>query len=87
MLSNIKLADAWHVYKDLQTISPKSCFSHTSAYIRIMLMQAGQPLQLIGDFLGHKSLEMTKRYAHLSQEEGCSVVEILDGLLQNVKNL
>ena len=38
---------------------------HTAASY---MAQAGVPLYTIGEILGHKSLEMTKRYAHLSTE-------------------
>jgi len=39
------------------------------------LAMHGATLLEIADVLGHKSLEMTKRYAHLSSKHKCSVVE------------
>ncbi len=32
------------------------------------LVQAGVPLHTVGEFLGHSSLAVTKRYAHLAPE-------------------
>lgn len=42
------------------------------------LVQAGQALPVVGDLLGHKSIDMTKRYAHLAPEQGITAVLILD---------
>ena len=42
------------------------------------LVQAGQPLALVGELLGHKSLEMTQRYAHLAPEQGVSAVRCIE---------
>lgn len=38
---------------------------HTNA---VRLKQAGVPLEDIKDFLGHKDVEMTQIYAHVSPE-------------------
>ncbi len=42
------------------------------------LVQAGQPLALVGNLLGHRSLEMTMRYAHLAPEQGISAVRCIE---------
>jgi site-specific recombinase XerD len=39
---------------------------------------SGASLIEIADVLGHKSLEMVKRYAHLSEEHSASVVETMN---------
>ena len=42
------------------------------------LAMSGASLIEIADILGHKSLEMVKRYAHLSEEHSASVVETMN---------
>lgn len=42
------------------------------------LVQGGHPLTLVGDLLGHKSIQMTKRYAHLAPAQGLAAVLTLD---------
>ena len=39
------------------------------------LAMSGASLLEIADILGHKSLEMVKRYAHLSEDHSVAVVE------------
>ena len=41
------------------------------------LVMRGQPLKAVQEFLGHASMEMTMRYAHLSPEVGKAAVEAL----------
>ncbi len=40
---------------------------------------AGVPLATVSKLLGHKSLSMTMRYAHLSPKHMLSAVRVLDG--------
>jgi integrase len=42
------------------------------------LVRAGVPLVAVGRLLGHKSIEMTMRYAHLAIEDLDDVVSVLD---------
>lgn len=39
----------------------------------------GVPLKAIQELLGHTTIDMTMRYAHLSPEVGRSAVALLDG--------
>ena len=41
------------------------------------LVQSGQPLATVSRLLGHKSIDMTMRYAHLAPHEGAMAVERL----------
>ena len=41
------------------------------------LIQAGEPIIIVSRLLGHKSLEMTMRYAHLTPNEGATAVQRL----------
>lgn len=43
------------------------------------LLMRGASLRAVQEFLGHKSLAMTMRYAHLSHEYQLGVVDLLDG--------
>jgi Phage integrase family len=45
------------------------------------LAQKGRPLKEIQEALGHKSLAMTMRYAHLSPDNLRAAVASLDGIL------
>lgn len=42
------------------------------------LVQSGTPLVVVGELLGHKTLQMTKRYAHLAPSQGASAVKSLE---------
>ena len=42
------------------------------------LVQAGTPLMVVSQLLGHKSLQMTQRYAHLAPTQGASAVKMLE---------
>ena len=42
------------------------------------LVQAGTPLIVVSQLLGHKSLQMTMRYAHLAPTQGASAVKALE---------
>ena len=44
------------------------------------LVQAGIPLALVGQLLGHKSIHMTMRYAHLAPHLGKSAVDLLSSI-------
>ncbi len=52
------------------------CNRHTFAS---RLVMAGAPLRDVQEFLGHKSIQMTCRYAHLAPEHKLDVVRLLDG--------
>ncbi len=43
------------------------------------LVMAGAPLRAVQEILGHKSIQMTCRYAHLAPEHQLDVVRLLDG--------
>ena len=47
-------------------------------------MTAGVQLLTVAELLGHKSLEMTKRYAHLSPDHKANAVKVLDSLSDGV---
>ena len=44
-------------------------------------MQAGRPLQEVKDYLGHKTLAVTLRYAHLAPENLRKAAASLDNVL------
>ncbi len=41
------------------------------------LVQKGVPLVVVGNLLGHKTMQMTMRYAHLAPEQGYNAVSLL----------
>jgi len=43
------------------------------------LVTAGVPLAEVRDLLGHRSVEMTERYAHLAPENVRAAVELIGG--------
>jgi len=45
----------------------------------------GASLKEVQEILGHKTITMTLRYAHLSQEHKKKVVNLLNGLTGSVK--
>jgi len=45
------------------------------------MVQAGRPLQEVKDFLGHKTLAVTLRYAHLAPENLRKAASSLDSVL------
>lgn len=47
------------------------------------LTMAGVPLITVADILGHKTLEMTKRYSHLSNQHKLEAVEKLSKFMQS----
>jgi hypothetical protein len=47
-------------------------------------MMAGGDLYVLKDILGHKSIVMTQRYAHLSPEFKRAVVNRIDNIWSNV---
>lgn len=47
------------------------------------LVSAGQQLTAVRDLLGHSTIKMTERYAHLSPENVRVAVSALDGVAQN----
>ena len=49
---------------------------HTSAS---WMVQAGVPLNTVREVLGHKSLTMTLRYAHLAPDHQADAMAALDG--------
>jgi len=54
---------------------------HTMASWRVM---EGEDLYLVGQILGHKTLRMTARYAHLSPEYMAKAAGTLDGIMGGV---
>jgi len=47
--------------------------------LKSMLVSAGQQLTAVRDLLGHLTIKMTERYAHLSPENVRAAVRVLDG--------
>ncbi|WP_084502305.1 tyrosine-type recombinase/integrase [Fundidesulfovibrio putealis] len=48
------------------------------------LVQSGIPLAVVGQLLGHKSMQMTMRYAHLAPAQGVSAVKALEQFTNSV---
>ncbi|EHJ48864.1 integrase family protein [Solidesulfovibrio carbinoliphilus subsp. oakridgensis] len=48
------------------------------------LVQAGTPLIVVSQLLGHKSLQMTSRYAHLAPTQGATAVKALEQFVDYV---
>jgi integrase len=44
------------------------------------LVMRGVPLKAVQEILGHATIEMTMRYAHLSPDIGRDAVRLLDGV-------
>ena len=49
------------------------------------MVQAGVPLNTVRDVLGHKSLMMTLRYAHLAPDHHADAMAALDGATSMVE--
>ena len=49
------------------------------------LVMAGVPLPTVAELLGHRSIEMTKRYSHLSPNHKANAVRVLDSLSDESK--
>jgi site-specific recombinase XerD len=48
------------------------------------LLEAGMPLPLIQESLGHTSLRTTATYTHLTRELREAVLEPINGLMQHI---
>lgn len=59
----------------LAHFNPLSCSWKTAAW----LVQAGVPITEVRDVLGHGSVVMTERYAHLAPDNVRKAVAVLDG--------
>ena len=56
------------------------CFHDLRHTFASHLVMAGVPLLTVAELLGHKSIEMTKRYSHLSPNHKATAVRMLDSL-------
>jgi site-specific recombinase XerC len=56
----------------------KSQFSEEQITFASRLVMAGVDLVTVKELLGHKSIDMTMRYSHLSQDHKRKAVELLD---------
>jgi integrase len=56
------------------------CFHDLRHTFASHLVMAGVPLLTVAELLGHKSIEMTKRYSHLSPNHKATAVRMLDAL-------
>ncbi len=77
-----KLTD---VKKSFRTAMKKAeiedfCFHDLRHTFASHLVMAGVPLLTVAELLGHKSIEMTKRYSHLSPNHKAAAVRMLDSL-------
>ena len=45
------------------------------------LVQEGVPLYTVQNLMGHKTIIMTQRYAHLAPDQGREAARVLSGLL------
>jgi len=77
-----KLTD---VKKSFRTAMKKAeiedfCFHDLRHTFASHLVMAGVPLLTVAELLGHKSIEMTKRYSHLSPNHKAAAVRVLDAL-------
>jgi len=48
------------------------------------LVMSGIDLTTVGELLGHKKLEMTKRYSHLSPSHKTKAINILDRVMSQI---
>lgn len=55
----------------------KVCFHTIRHTFASWLIQSGTPLAIVGKLLGHKTIKMTMRYAHLAQEQEIMAVASL----------
>ncbi len=56
------------------------CFHDLRHTFASHLVMAGVPLLTVAELLGHKDIEMTKRYSHLSPYHKAKAVSVLDSL-------
>jgi integrase len=70
------IASAWETVKDVSGL-PDFRFHDCRHHFASRLVMAGVPLNTVRDLLGHASIEMTMRYAHLAPETLAQAVEKL----------
>ena len=66
-------------------IRERVCFHSLRHTFASWLVQAGVPLSVVGQLLGHKQPRMTMRYAHLSNQQEVDAVTILEKIQDGSK--
>ena len=74
-----RIDNAWDTVKQLAEL-PDFRFHDCRHHFASRLVMAGVPLNTVRDLLGHSSIEMTMRYAHLAPETLAEAVEKLSAV-------
>ena len=56
------------------------CFFWEATYFSFSQISTGAAMKVVQELLGHATIEMTMRYAHLSPDVPRHAVKLLDGL-------